>query len=154
MLASCLQIQKGKNERWKRTFTQIYKYRKKCRKELLGPGLSPAVVDTCITASYTILQGCRSPALYNYKQLLISHLNLFMAILWGRLLHAFSWPISCIMEPFPMVFFDLKNWPWKYTTWWNTPVSYWLGDNTWPDIRGCNRYGSKNYPFLLGLVFF
>lgn len=116
----------------------------------------PLLSKTCITCP--ISQSCGSLAFrlfenqtpfFDFKQLLISHLNLFTAMLWDRLLHAFSCSISCHHWTTPLVFFDLKNWPWKQIAWWNTPAGYSLGNS----IRDCNPYHTEKNPFLLGLVF-
>lgn len=101
----------------------------------------------CITCP--ISQSCGSLAFrlfenqthfFTLNNSLSFHLHLFTDMLWDiLLLHAFLWSISCHHWTMPLMFFDLKNWPWKHTAWWNTPAGNSLGNI----IRDLNPYDTK-----------
>lgn len=86
--------------------------------KLLGPKLSPVVVRTCITASCSVSQGCLSPALRLFKNqtpVMTLGNSLFSILIYSQLsckigyyVH-FHGPSPAIIEPFPMVLFDLKK---------------------------------------------
>lgn len=57
-------------------------------------------------------------------------------------------PSPAIIEPHPSYSLSLKA-DHENIAWWNTPAGYALGKN----IRDYNVYHTKNYPFVLGLMF-